>query len=106
MELRPTFLIAMLKSPFIRKSSIHITFFLSFFVWSCSNQIEENANEQVQTPIPTLAKAAFVGSESCKSCHEKAYENWQGSHHHLAMQKADSSSVLANFNTTVIFNGN
>ncbi len=87
------------------KSSVYITFFLSFFTWSCSNQPEKEVNEQVQTSIPTIVNAAFVGTESCKSCHEKEYKNWQGSNHHLSMQKADSSTVLANFNTTVTFNG-
>lgn len=92
-------------SQFMRSLPINVILLLGFFTWSCSHQTEKKANEQVQVPIPTLSKAAFAGTENCKSCHEKEYENWQGSHHQLAMQKADSSTVRANFNTTVTFNG-
>jgi len=40
----------------------------------------------------------FVGKETCKECHLKEYRDWQGSDHDLAMQIADSTTVLADFN--------
>ncbi len=46
-------------------------------------------------------EAAFMGSESCKSCHEPEYALWKNSHHDLAMKLADSVSVLGDFNNTV-----
>ena len=39
----------------------------------------------------------FMGSESCKECHEKEYDLWMDSHHQLAMQLADSTTVLGDF---------
>ncbi|MFK7957652.1 MAG: tetratricopeptide repeat protein [Lysobacterales bacterium] len=41
--------------------------------------------------------AEFVTSEVCGECHSDAYEQWQGSHHQLAMQVATPQSVLGNF---------
>ena len=42
-------------------------------------------------------RAEFVGTESCISCHTEQVRAWQGSHHDLAMQHADSDSVLGDF---------
>jgi tetratricopeptide (TPR) repeat protein len=39
----------------------------------------------------------FVGSEKCKKCHETAYKEWQGSHHDLAMDVANETTVLGDF---------
>ena len=39
----------------------------------------------------------FTGSESCKECHEKEYALWMGSHHQLAMQAVNESTVLGDF---------
>lgn len=44
-----------------------------------------------------LTAPDFVGVSVCKGCHEKSFDNWQGSHHDLAMQPATSSTVLGDF---------
>ncbi len=44
------------------------------------------------------AGAAYVGSESCASCHQQAYKGWQQSHHWQAMQPATEETVLGDFN--------
>jgi hypothetical protein len=54
----------------------------------------------------TYGTPTFVGSSSCISCHEDVYNLWQGSHHDLAMQIADSTTVLADFNNTSFKNQN
>ena len=46
---------------------------------------------------PTPAKATFVGRETCRPCHQTAYESWLGSDHDLAMAEADETSVLGDF---------
>jgi hypothetical protein len=51
---------------------------------------------------PTPADAArelttYTGSAACAECHPREAEAWRGSHHDLAMQVADDSSVLADF---------
>lgn len=40
----------------------------------------------------------FVGKEKCFDCHKKEYDLWTGSHHDRAMDIANDSTVLGNFN--------
>jgi len=42
-------------------------------------------------------RAAFVGGERCAACHPTEAAAWRGSHHDLAMQVADESTVLGDF---------
>jgi predicted CXXCH cytochrome family protein len=41
--------------------------------------------------------AQFVGRAVCASCHAEQDKAWRGSHHQLAMQAADTSTVLGDF---------
>ena len=41
--------------------------------------------------------ADYVGSKACGQCHEEAYRAWQGSLHKKAMEVADDSTVLGDF---------
>jgi tetratricopeptide (TPR) repeat protein len=43
----------------------------------------------------------YVGSSACKACHSKQFDQWTGSHHDLAMQPANESTVLGNFSNQV-----
>jgi predicted CXXCH cytochrome family protein len=46
----------------------------------------------------SIAKALDpVGTQTCAKCHAEQFQSWSGSHHDLAMQKADAASVLADF---------
>lgn len=49
-----------------------------------------------RTPHP-LDAAVYIGSERCGGCHPAEYAKWQGSHHALAMQRADARTVLGDF---------
>ena len=51
------------------------------------------------------AAAAFIGGESCRSCHEEAYVAWRGSHHDHAMAVASDDTVLGDFDDAVFDNG-
>ncbi|MDE0908848.1 MAG: HEAT repeat domain-containing protein [Myxococcota bacterium] len=59
----------------------------------------------VVAPVPrahagettTVAAPTHIGSTACRACHPKQFEQWQGSHHDLAMQPANEATVLANF---------
>lgn len=44
------------------------------------------------------ANATYVGGETCAACHQREAELWKGSGHDLAMQSADRTTVLGNFN--------
>jgi predicted CXXCH cytochrome family protein len=48
--------------------------------------------------LPLAAEATFSGSQVCIECHTEQVKAWKGSHHEKAMQHANSSSVLADFN--------
>ncbi|MGQ0578237.1 MAG: tetratricopeptide repeat protein [Betaproteobacteria bacterium] len=41
--------------------------------------------------------AEFVGRAVCSSCHAQQDKAWQGSHHQLAMQAANATTVLGDF---------
>ena len=49
-------------------------------------------------PAATRVPATFVDESACASCHADQVKAWQGSHHDLAMQEANASTVLGNFN--------
>ncbi len=42
----------------------------------------------------------YVGSSTCRSCHEDQFVMWQGSHHDESMQIATPDTVKGNFNNT------
>ncbi|MEZ6037272.1 MAG: tetratricopeptide repeat protein [Planctomycetota bacterium] len=68
---------------------------------------EEPAKSAPSTS-PTLPRveATFVGRERCATCHQDAQHDWQGSHHDLAMQVADATTVLGDFaDATFDYNG-
>ncbi len=47
---------------------------------------------------PPTGPPAFVGAAECVACHQRETELWKGSDHDLAMQSADRTTVLGNFN--------
>ncbi len=56
--------------------------------------------------IETSAAAAYVGGHQCATCHSDEADAWRDSHHDLAMQVADSSTILGDFgNTSFEYNG-
>ena len=57
------------------------------------------ARGPVGVPPESTMQAApqFVGSTACAGCHATETEAWRGSHHQLAMQEANASTVLGNF---------
>ena len=56
-------------------------------------------------PVLAAGPATFVGSASCKSCHELAYRLWEGSDHDLAMAEATEETVLGDFDDAVFDDG-
>src|SRR5215510_16421042 len=52
--------------------------------------------------LPDDAVATFVGRQSCAQCHQQQHDAWQGSHHDLAMDRADENSVLGDFNDATL----
>lgn len=52
-----------------------------------------------------LSDHHYAGSESCRSCHGRQYNDWKESHHDLAMMAADAVSVKGDFDTTFFSQG-
>jgi tetratricopeptide (TPR) repeat protein len=52
-----------------------------------------------------MPAATFVGAVACGGCHERELKLWKGSHHELAMQPANDSTVLGDFNDASIADG-
>ncbi len=93
------------KSLFYFLISISTISLLVFY--NCSDKSKNKVKEIqpiTQQESDLLTNADYVGSESCKSCHEIQYSDWKGSDHEKAMMVADQNSVLADFNTTFISN--
>lgn len=66
-------------------------------ILACKNETvnrpkESNASENM------AVTNGYVGDKQCAECHNLEFKEWQGSHHDLAMQIANDSTVLGNFN--------
>ena len=48
-------------------------------------------------PSGAATEPRFVGSSSCRDCHNLEFDAWLGSHHDLAMDLATDDSVLGDF---------
>ncbi len=63
-----------------------------------------NRNDSANGPESPLARtnqaAVYVGRESCRECHQKEFELFQGSDHDRAMDIATQETVLGNFENT------
>jgi predicted CXXCH cytochrome family protein len=71
---------------------------------ACSKKAAEVVIEpdaEPATPVAT-GPAEYVGTEICASCHEAEHQDWVGSHHDLAMQKATPETVLGDFNDVTV----
>ena len=53
--------------------------------------------DRVET-VSSEPESSFVGSTGCRDCHNREYDNWEGSHHDLAMDVANETTVLGDFN--------
>jgi predicted CXXCH cytochrome family protein len=54
---------------------------------------------------PIAMAPEFVGRERCRTCHEKAYASWEGSHHDRSMARADEETVLGDFDDALFEHG-
>jgi len=55
-----------------------------------------SSSDDVQTSVP-VEPARYFGSQSCSTCHEAEYSQWQESHHAQAMAHASAASVRGDF---------
>lgn len=75
-----------------------LIFLLLLFV-SCKDTNKDDAYKQMDLADATINQG-YLGNESCVSCHEEAFKDYEGSHHDKAMQLVDAQTVLGDFNNT------
>jgi tetratricopeptide (TPR) repeat protein len=71
---------------------------LGFLIWA--RQSPAPTPGAVAKPAAALASVSapqYVGQAVCVSCHAQQAEAWHGSHHDLAMQEANTRTVLGDF---------
>ncbi len=75
---------------------VSIVFISLVLFLNCSgtDKSEDADNQSVKAE----QKAMYMGRESCRECHEKEFNLFQGSDHDLAMDTAIAETVLGNFN--------
>jgi len=71
-------------------------FLLAILFWM--NSCYDNTSKPGLTDNVPADSIHYVGREACRSCHEKQYDLFIGSDHDMAMDHADSSTVLGDFN--------
>jgi len=80
-------------------------FIVSIIYISCTKDNKKKTQQNSKAAsVEFLPDDIFEGDLTCRECHQKEYDEWKGSHHDLAMQKADPTSVLGDFNEVVFAN--
>jgi HEAT repeat protein len=59
---------------------------------------ETSTPRPAETPVPAPARPAYVGSQTCRECHEKNYQSWSKSWHARALAKASASAMVGSWN--------
>ncbi len=77
------------------RNLIGILVIFSFYSILLSCNLE---NQSQNNSLLTYATNEYVGETTCISCHQREYNEWQGSHHDWAMKLPNDSTVLGNFN--------
>jgi tetratricopeptide (TPR) repeat protein len=65
----------------------------TLLIFSCNRQESSQTNTAGSYRVDE-----YVGEAACISCHEKEYNDWQGSHHDWAMKLPNDTTVLGDFN--------
>ncbi|MBC2717632.1 MAG: tetratricopeptide repeat protein [Desulfobacteraceae bacterium] len=60
--------------------------------------VKEDIEKKKKASSETLPVSTFVGRQKCIDCHKPEYDKWENSHHDLAMDVANETTVLADFN--------
>jgi predicted CXXCH cytochrome family protein len=86
-----------MNKPAMRIRSKHLVVFMLIAIYGLVMLTGGCNNKEKDSSSIDIAEASFVGSNTCKSCHHKEYEQWSTSDHYRAMQVANDSTVLGDF---------
>lgn len=85
----------------MRNKSIWLVIvFIGSFIISGSIILQCCSPQNGKTDSIVIANNQYTGDQSCKSCHRNEYHEWTLSHHYMAMQPANDSTVVGDFNNT------
>ena len=68
-----------------------------FFILLACNGEKKKDYSNIDAKKGQEAAQAYVGDQNCVYCHKEQNGLWMGSHHQLAMQEANASTVLGDF---------
>jgi predicted CXXCH cytochrome family protein len=75
----------------------YISLLSLLFILACADKTV-NKPAETDTNESIGLSNNYVGDKQCAECHNQEFNEWQGSHHDLAMQIANDSTVLGDFN--------
>jgi cytochrome c553 len=83
-----------------KKPKILVVFAITLFVFSGTFFLQRCKPKDAENTSQQNRNNEFVGDKSCKSCHANEHNEWQQSHHFMAMQPPTDSTVLGNFDNS------
>ena len=81
-----------------KKSPLIVMIVFAFFIFCEITLFEQCKPKESKNNLLQTGKNEFAGDKSCKSCHANENHDWEQSHHFMAMQPANDSTVTGNFN--------
>jgi len=74
-----------------------VIFAVALFIFSGTVILQRCSPKKEASELQQMAENEFIGDQSCKSCHTNAYNDWRQSHHFMAMQPPNDSTVKGDF---------
>ena len=81
---------------------LHIVLVTALALAGCDSKESSSVTQDTGLAI---GQAEYVGSGQCADCHAKAWQQWQGSHHQLAMAEPTEATVLGDFADAELLHG-
>ncbi|MBP9882971.1 MAG: tetratricopeptide repeat protein [Chitinophagales bacterium] len=82
-----------------RKQLIILLLFISLGIYLAAISLHSCKQKNSSDTPPALSgNNSFVGPETCRTCHEKEYNEWLASDHYRAMMVANDTTVAGDFN--------
>ncbi|MFK5982823.1 MAG: multiheme c-type cytochrome [Flavobacteriaceae bacterium] len=78
-----------------------LVFILGILLFSCNSEDKKKKYTEISKTSSKYIDG-YVGDQNCVACHQTEVDLWKGSHHDLAMQIADETTVLGDFNNAEI----
>jgi hypothetical protein len=83
-----------------KKTKILVVVVMALFVFSGTIFLQRCKPKDTESTSLQNSNNEFVSDKSCKSCHANQYNDWLRSHHFMAMQPPNDSTVLGNFDNS------